>query len=94
MSTLLCHRSKHGLSGLRCQPQAADPAAVPVEAAEALLLWQDPWASAKVFGGGLYALICLRHLVFGARALHATCRQVPLRTRSKPASSQLEVPCD
>ncbi len=47
--------------------QAADPAAVPVEAAEALLLWRDPWASAKAFGGGLYALICLRHLAFGAR---------------------------
>lgn len=47
--------------------QAVDAAAIPVEAAEALLLWHDPWASARVFGGGLYALICLRHLVFGAR---------------------------
>ena len=47
--------------------QAVDVTAIPVEAAEALLLWHDPWASARVFGGGLYALICLRHLVFGAR---------------------------
>ena len=37
-----------------------------MERVEALLLWQDPYASAKVFGGGLYILICLRHLVCGA----------------------------
>jgi len=61
--------------------QAADPAAVPAEAAEALLLWHDPWASAKAFGGGLYALICLRHLAFGARR-----RQRPeRRQRRSPA---------
>ena len=38
---------------------------IPVERIEALLLWRDPYASAKVFGGGLYILICLRHLVCG-----------------------------
>jgi hypothetical protein len=37
-----------------------------VERVEALLLWSDPYATAKVFGGGLYVLICLRHLVCGA----------------------------
>ncbi|KAK9843508.1 hypothetical protein WJX81_006624 [Elliptochloris bilobata] len=52
--------------------QAADPAAISVEAAEALLLWHDPWASAKVFGSGLYALICLRHLVFGVEVVQPT----------------------
>ncbi len=38
---------------------------IPVERIEALLLWQDPYVSAKVFGAGLYILICLRHLVCG-----------------------------
>ena len=38
---------------------------IPVERIEALLLWQDPYVSAKVFGPGLYILICLRHLVCG-----------------------------
>lgn len=36
-----------------------------MERVEALLLWQDPYVSAKVFGAGLYMLICLRHLVCG-----------------------------
>ena len=40
---------------------------IPAERVEALLLWEEPYASAKVFGGGLYVLICLRHLVCGAR---------------------------
>ena len=44
-----------------CLPQ------IPVERVEALLLWEEPYASAKVFGAGLYVLICLRHLVCGAR---------------------------
>ena len=30
-----------------------------------ILLWQDGWTSAKAFAIGLYALICLRALVFG-----------------------------
>ena len=38
---------------------------IPVERVENLLLWRDPYASAKVFGAGLYILICLRHLVCG-----------------------------
>ena len=42
------------------------PAQIPVERVEALLLWEEPYASAKVFGAGLYVLICLRHLVCGA----------------------------
>lgn len=44
---------------------------IPVERVEALLLWSDPYATAKVFGGGLYVLICLRHLVCGAFPAHA-----------------------
>ncbi|EIE26867.1 hypothetical protein COCSUDRAFT_59374 [Coccomyxa subellipsoidea C-169] len=42
---------------------------IPVERVEALLLWSDPYATAKVFGGGLYVLICLRHLVCGVDLL-------------------------
>ncbi|BDA40448.1 hypothetical protein COCOBI_01-1010 [Coccomyxa sp. Obi] len=42
---------------------------IPVERVEALLLWSDPYATAKVFGGGLYVLICLRHLVCGVELL-------------------------
>lgn len=40
-----------------------------MERVEALLLWQDPYASAKVFGAGLYILICLRHLVCGEHSI-------------------------
>ena len=43
---------------------------IPVERVEGLLLWRDPYASAKVFGAGLYMLICLRHLVCGERSLN------------------------
>ena len=42
---------------------------IPVERIEALLLWQDPYVSAKVFGPGLYILICLRHLVCGEASI-------------------------
>ncbi|CAK0787945.1 hypothetical protein CVIRNUC_011167 [Coccomyxa viridis] len=42
---------------------------IPVERVEGLLLWRDPYASAKVFGAGLYMLICLRHLVCGVELL-------------------------
>jgi hypothetical protein len=37
----------------------------PPEAVEAVVMWVDPWLSAKVFGGGLYLLICLHHLLAG-----------------------------
>jgi hypothetical protein len=37
----------------------------PPEAVEAVLLWADPWLSAKVFGAGLYALICFRQVAAG-----------------------------
>lgn len=40
--------------------------AFPPEAVEAVLLWADPWLSARVFGAGLYALICLRQVALGA----------------------------
>jgi hypothetical protein len=30
-----------------------------------VLLWADPWLSAKVFGAGLYALICFRQVAVG-----------------------------
>ena len=36
-----------------------------MEAVEAVLLWQDPWLSARVFGAGLYALICWAQLAKG-----------------------------
>ena len=37
----------------------------PPEAVEAALLWADPWLSAKIFGAGLYALICFRQVAVG-----------------------------
>lgn len=46
---------------------------IPVERIEALLLWQDPYVSAKVFGPGLYILICLRHLVCGEAPVMRLC---------------------
>jgi hypothetical protein len=54
------------------QERCAAAQGISVERVEALLLWQDPYASAKVFGAGLYILICLRHLVCGA---HPAYRQ-------------------
>lgn len=41
------------------------PSSLPPEAVEAVLLWADPWLSAKVFGAGLYALICFRQVAAG-----------------------------
>lgn len=38
---------------------------VSVSDVEAVLLWEDPVLSGKVFGIGLYALICLGHIVTG-----------------------------
>ena len=32
---------------------------------QAVLLWQEPKRSSKVFLGGMYVLICLRQLVLG-----------------------------
>lgn len=45
--------------------QLVDCGAFPPEAVEAVLLWADPWLSARVFGGGLYSLICLRQVAVG-----------------------------
>ena len=42
-----------------------------MEAVEAVLLWQDPWLSARVFAAGLYALICWAQLAKGARGAPA-----------------------
>ncbi|CAL8467263.1 g6799 [Coccomyxa elongata] len=61
-----------GSKDLGPAPSHADAAIhtqIPVERVEALLLWSDPYATAKVFGGGLYVLICLRHLVCGVELL-------------------------
>lgn len=35
------------------------------ERLERLLTWADPWASARVFGGGLYLIICIKQLSMG-----------------------------
>ena len=43
-----------------CQRQV-----VTVEDLEGLMVWQDPLQTGKIFGAGLYFLICLRHLVNG-----------------------------
>lgn len=40
---------------------------VTVEALEEVLLWREPAKTTKVFGAGLYTLICLRHLVNGRK---------------------------
>ena len=32
---------------------------------KAVMLWTDPWLTARVFGGVLYALVCLRQLLSG-----------------------------
>ena len=56
---------------------------IPVERVEGLLLWRDPYASAKVFGAGLYMLICLRHLV---------CGELLLSPRRSAASRGLSAP--
>lgn len=37
----------------------------PPEAMEAVLLWANPWLSARIFGAGLYALICFRQVAVG-----------------------------
>ena len=50
---------------------------IPVERLEGLLLWRDPYASAKVFGAGLYMLICLRHLVCGELSQDPGRTQLP-----------------
>ncbi|KAK9824585.1 hypothetical protein WJX72_011507 [[Myrmecia] bisecta] len=42
---------------------------IPVEGVEGVLLWTDPWLSAKVFGCGMYFLICMSHLVAGVELL-------------------------
>ncbi len=52
---------------------AQQDAGFPVEAVEAVLLWQDPWLSARVFGAGLYALICWAQLAKGTRHGPLTC---------------------
>ena len=40
---------------------------------EAVLLWQEPRRSSKVFLGGMYILICMRQLVLGTcHALKST----------------------
>ena len=38
-----------------------------------ILLWEDTWASAKIFSIGLYALICLRALVMGETYFLVIC---------------------
>ncbi len=50
---------------------------VEVSAVENVMLWKDPWLTAKVFSLGFYIIICLRQLVSGARLLQALTRQLP-----------------
>lgn len=50
---------------------------VEVSAVENVMLWTDPWLTAKVFSLGLYVIICLRQLVSGAPLLLALMRQLP-----------------
>jgi hypothetical protein len=56
----------------------------PPEAVEAVLLWADPWLSARIFGGGLYALICFRHVAVGEQPL---CEQHASDLRADNAAS-------
>lgn len=49
-------------------------ARVSVEGIERLMLWQEPLQTTKVFGVGLYVLICLRHLVNGQPCPRASVR--------------------
>lgn len=47
-----------------------EPHNLPVEQAtvedlERIFLWTEPLQTARVFGAGLYALICIRHLMNG-----------------------------
>ena len=51
----------------------------PVEAVEAVLLWNDPWLSARVFGAGLYALICWAQLAKGSHVALLTVLCLTLR---------------
>ena len=37
---------------------------------QALMLWTNPWLTARVFGGGLYSLVCLRQLLSGGLQGH------------------------
>ena len=37
---------------------------------QALMLWTNPWLTARVFGGGLYSLMCLRQLLSGGLQGH------------------------
>ena len=43
---------------------------------ERLLTWQDPWASARCCGLGLYTLVCTQQLNMGACVL-PTCLHAP-----------------
>ena len=56
-----------------CHVQAGGQVpSVEVAAVEDVLLWKEPWLTAKVLSLGLYILICLRQLVSGMR-LHHSC---------------------
>ena len=37
---------------------------------QAVMLWTNPWLTARVFGGGLYSLVCLRQLLSGGLQGH------------------------
>ena len=63
------------------------PLQIPVERVEALLLWQDPYVSAKVFGAGLYILICLRHLVCGETSAVAALGAMLLLIEESPSEA-------
>lgn len=78
---------------------------VEVAAVEDVLLWKEPWLTAKVLSLGLYILICLRQLVSGSyscamlpRSMLSTIGQAGnehgLPTRSRQAlPSQVALIC-
>ena len=45
---------------------------------QAVMLWTNPWLTARVFGGGLYSLVCLRQLLSGGLQGHWSGVIVPL----------------
>ena len=56
---------------------------------EAVLLWQEPRRSSKVFLGGMYILVCLRQLVLGT---FLSCSQVS-GSSSAGGSADLHYSC-
>jgi hypothetical protein len=61
---------------LPCQPSRdllsqpsrdEDTSTTATQRLERIVLWHEPWASARVFGGGLYLILCLQQLSKGVQ---------------------------